>query len=273
VLKLAIATPGLNAYSETFIRGHIERLPADVIVLYGGTPPTRLGDGSAIIPPFTLARHLRWTIERRLKHLTWEDRTRQSLVAALRHLQVDATMGVAVMDVCAEVGVPLIVHFHGFDAYRNDVLSEAGRRYPELFGQAAAIVAVSRDMERHLIGLGAPPDKVHYNPCGVDVSQFGGAAPAEAPPTFVAVLDSVPEARLIMIGEGPLWEASTQLARALGISSAVDFRGVCPHAEVASTMQQARAFVQHSVVTSTGDSRRRRCGGHGRANDPAGGRS
>jgi len=105
------------------------------------------------------------------------------------------------------------------------------------------------------------------------VSRFGGAAPADAPPTFVAVgrfvdkkapfftllafskvLDSIPQARLIMIGEGPLWEAAQQLARALSISSAVDFRGVCPHAEVAASMQQARAFVQHSIRAENGDS-------------------
>jgi len=278
--SICVVSPTRNAYSETFIRAHIEHLPATVLPLYGGSiAQLRDEHGDPLVPPFTIWRHARWSIARRTTHASWDDFQAAPFRECLRANQVSAvlaeygTMGVAVMDVCAELGVPLIVHFHGFDAYRRDVLSGVGQRYPELFGSAAAIIAVSRDMEQHLIDLGAPPDKVHYNPYGVDVSRFGGAAPAEAPPTFVAVgrfvdkkapfftllafskvLDSVPEARLVMIGEGPLWEASRQLARALGISSAVDSRGICPHAEVAASMQQARAFVQHSVVTSYGDS-------------------
>jgi glycosyltransferase involved in cell wall biosynthesis len=181
--------------------------------------------------------------------------------------------GVAVMDVCKEAGVPLIVHFHGYDAYVRPVLEKEGKRYPELFQNSSAIIAVSRDMENQLLRLGVPREKLQYNPYGVDISLFQKVDPAHAPPLFVAVgrfvdkkapyltllafkkvVESVPEARLILIGDGPLWEACKQLAQALGIFEMVQFPGVLPHVEVAATMQKARAFVQHSIVPSHGDS-------------------
>jgi glycosyltransferase involved in cell wall biosynthesis len=40
----------------------------------------------------------------------------------------------------------------------------------------------------------------------------------------------------------------------LNLSEQVDFLGACSHEEVANTMQTVRAFVQHSVTTSYGDS-------------------
>ncbi len=181
--------------------------------------------------------------------------------------------GTAVMQMCKEAGVPLIVHFHGFDAYDRRVLEESGPFYPELFQYATAIIAVSRDMERVLSGLGAPEGKLRYNPYGVDVSLFRGGKPAQAPPVFVAVgrfvdkkaphlallafrtvVESVPDARLVMLGDGVLWEACKQLTQGLGLADAVEFQGHRPHGEIVVTMQQARAFVQHSVRTSYGDS-------------------
>jgi len=278
VRDIAIATPGQDAYSETFIRAHITRLPADVHVLYGGVPPTLVDDGLPI-SPFTLSEHVKWTTERVFARRTWDEWQRGRIVLALRQLGVQAVlaeyghMGVSLMAACAEAGVPLVVHFHGFDAYDRAALGGAGHSYPELFAQASAIIAVSRAMRAQLIGLGAPDDKVHVNPCGVDLDMFAAGSPQAAPATFLAVgrfvdkkapdltlqafrhvLSAVPHARLVMIGDGPLLGACQRLARIEGIDDRVEFLGVRRHAEVAQRMQAARAFVQHSVTASSGDS-------------------
>jgi glycosyltransferase involved in cell wall biosynthesis len=128
-------------------------------------------------------------------------------------------------------------------------------------------------MRARLIALGAPDHKVHFNPCGVDCSQFADADPAAADAAFLAVgrftpkkapqvtLEAfasvwrhVPAATLRMIGDGPLLEECQQRAVALGIGGAVTFLGVQPQAVVRHEMRRARCFVQHSVEAESGDS-------------------
>jgi glycosyltransferase involved in cell wall biosynthesis len=142
-----------------------------------------------------------------------------------------------------------------------------------LFKIAAALVVVSRDMEKQLAALGAPPEKIHYNPCSVDMDEFQGADPGNAAPTFMAtgryvnkkgphltllafatVVAACPDARLIMVGDGYLRPACEDLVRALGIEKAVQFIGFLPHTSVATLMRNIRGFVQHSIEAFDGDS-------------------
>jgi glycosyltransferase involved in cell wall biosynthesis len=166
----------------------------------------------------------------------------------------------------------LIVHFHGFDASQTRLLEEMAEDYRRMFGDAAALVAVSRVMRQRLIDLGAPAGKVHWNPYGVDCTAFGKADPAAVPPVFLAVgwfcdrkapqltmrafarvHESYPAARLRMIGGGPLLAPCRELARELAVAEAVDFLGVQPPPVVQEEMRRARGFVQHSVVTAEGE--------------------
>jgi glycosyltransferase involved in cell wall biosynthesis len=181
--------------------------------------------------------------------------------------------GVAVMDACRRLSLPLVVHFHGYDLSVRRVLQQHGAAYSLLFRQAAGLVAVSRAMQEKLVALGAPPERVHYNPCGVDCALFDGATPAESPPVvlavgrfvekkapqltlaaFARVLGECPEARLHMIGDGPLFGECRRLAARLGISHGVTFMGRQPHRVVAEEMRRARLFAQHSIEAASGDS-------------------
>jgi glycosyltransferase involved in cell wall biosynthesis len=177
------------------------------------------------------------------------------------------------MGACNSEGIPLIVHFHGFDAYDQSILEEYQSPYKKMFSAAEAVIAVSKQMESQLLALGADREKVFYNPYGIDTSLFAGVDPAASPPAFLfvgrfvdkkaphltilafkKVFTQFPDARLIMIGEGPLWEACKQIARALGVSEAVEFLGRRSHTQVAAVMRQVRALVQHSMRTTYGDS-------------------
>ena len=182
-------------------------------------------------------------------------------------------VGVRVREACRLVGVPLIAHFHGVDATQYNCLQEHAQTYPLLLRDAAAVVGVSRAMCRQLVNLGAVPDKVHYNPYGVDFNAFCGARPEQAPPLFLSVgrfvdkkaphltilafaqvHQTCPEARLLMIGDGPLLNACRDMSIGLGLGESVAFWGKRSSTEIQEAMRQARAFVQHSLVAGDGDS-------------------
>ena len=270
--------PNRDACSETFIRAHFERLRSRVESPVGGWPPTRSANGAPPRRQRPFARAER-RVERRVfkrpsgcfetKAVARFLTTRHAAAALCEY----GPTGVACLAACRPAHVPLIVHFHGFDAYDHATIDSFGRSYPELFRDAGAILAVSRHMEGRLLEAGAPREELHYNPYGVETTFFDGVNPASAPPHVLAVgrfvdkkaplltilalgrlVSQVAGARLTMIGDGPLLEASRQLVRALRIDDRVDSMAPRPPLDGAAAMRRSRAFVQHSVVASSGDS-------------------
>lgn len=258
---------------ETFVDMHARRLPFDVIVLSGGRLD-RTGDGKPIGWAGPLA-----LVERALGGLRGQrlHRTRCRFLA--RH-GVRAVLGeyghrggVHMMRACRDAGIPLVVHFHGFDAYNEEeVLNPYRNDYRQLFATAAALIGVSRAMCRQLAALGAPEGRIHYVPYYVDADLFQPGSPAREPVflavgrfvekkaphltirSFARVKQAVPDARLEMIGGGDLLDACRELAGELGIADAVTLHGDCDHHAVHRAMAGARCFVQHSVRAPSGDS-------------------
>lgn len=272
MFSIAIVSTNKNKYSETFIHRQIALLPADVHLLYGGYLPVMFGNDQP------LALEMGW--RHRIFGLSEKQATTLNAKGVETYLlknKIQAVLaqygpsGVAMMEICKKIGIPLIVHFHGFDAYRQDVLQYYGGKYPALFATANT-VCVSTDMQRQLLKLGAKPERVHLIPYGVDTDFFkpgqkkmqhpvfiacGRFVPKKAPQltieAFAKTLEKVPNARLMMIGEGEMLPSCRSLADTLGISHAVDFKGVMGQAEIAQLLPQVLALVQHSVRSSDGD--------------------
>ena len=269
---VAIVTPYEPALSETFIRAHVEGLSANTVLIAGR--PATIGSRPVLSIPERAAHKMR----RALLGEGLDGETRAAYVKAFRRYGVEAvlaeygTTGVFVMDACRELGLPLVVHFHGYDASVRDLLEEHAEAYREMFRRASAIIAVSEAMRRKLVSLGAPPAKIHVIACGVDCAAFDKSDPASAPPVLLAVgrfiekkaphitIEAfskahrvVPEARLRMVGDGPLLSECRTLAQTLGVAGAVDFLGAQSHAVVQEEMRRARSFVQHSVEAANGD--------------------
>lgn len=270
--RLCIVSPNRNAWSETFIANHIAHLPGVELTLTDGHLPKRDIEGEPLLAPTLLKR-----VVQRMRKADPQEILRGTLVRLLKKHRIDVVLteygptGEAMLDVCQRAGVPLVVHFHGIDAFHTRLLNE-NRNYERIFKSAAAIVVVSREMEQQLLSLGCPRAKLHYNCYGIEVDRFTASDPANSPKHFLAVGRFVdkkaphltlqafhkawlrdPELRLTMAGDGPLWESTKQLAQAEGLGDAVDFPGVITSDQVADRMRKVRAFVQHSVVTADND--------------------
>lgn len=278
--RLLVLAPTRRAASETFIRANLEGLPFAVIAYFGDEHPLarpwRCAYGLAIL----LSKVLTRIGALRLAGLP------ASLVAwgLIRRHRPDAVLvefgfeAVRVMEACAWSGVPLVVHFRGSDASARGRLGLLQGRYRRLMDLAAAVIVKSRPMAATLLGLGARSDRLLISPSGANSVLFQGSAPAAAGPVLLAVgrfvekkgplltlraFAQIPNkmdqsdgaiAQLWMVGDGPLLEQARDLIQDLGLVERVQLLGLRSQAEVAALMRQVRAFVQHSLVASDGDS-------------------
>ena len=273
-MRVCVVTNGPLSYSETFIRQHAYGLPTETSLVDDWPPWKSSGSRwERALPGRAYYRALRL-----LSPEAYGRRVTAAYVNLFRG-RADAVLaefgptGVAVMEACRQLNLPLFVHFHGYDISVRRVLEQYGAAYSEMFRRASGLIAVSRAMKRKLIERGAPPERVHYNPCGVDCESFDGANPSESPPhvlavgrfvekkgprltlaAFAEVLRQYPEARLRMIGDGPLLDECRRLSRRLSVGHAVTLLGRQPHQMVAEEMRRARLFAQHSIEAASGDS-------------------
>src|SRR5688572_5097653 len=136
--SVCVVAPYLPSVSETFIRGHVERLPSKTILIHGwpASIETR--------PVLSTMARFGFKVRRKLLGQRVDKETTAAYLAAFRRARPDAvlaeygTTGVSVMVACRQLGIPLIVHFHGYDASVRAVLEEHSETYPIMFQQAAA---------------------------------------------------------------------------------------------------------------------------------------
>lgn len=276
---VAVAHPGTDTYSETFIRDHLQRLPRVDTILRDGFYPKTVNGEPVLGRPTRLAhRGLRALAGQRGEKLCeWWRARRLSTILDRRGIDVMLAefgpTGVHVWKACRHAQVPLVVHFHGQDAFHQPTVDRYAESYREMFQYVSACIVGTDEMEEALLELGASAGQIRKNSCGVDVGLFQACDPASNPPRLVAVgrftekkaphltliafremLQEEPGAQLIMVGDGELLPACRQLAHGLNIDESVTFTGAIPHEKVVEYMQGARAFVQHSVHPPSGDS-------------------
>ncbi len=79
---------------------------------------------------------------------------------------------------------------------------------------------------------------------GVVIESKGVASLIEAMPK---VCEQVPDAKLVVVGDGDRLEACQELARSLGVESSVDFKGRLPNHELAALYSQAQVCAIPSI--------------------------
>lgn len=282
--NIAIVTPLQPTYSETFLRAHLERLPFQVHHFYGlpkmGYHPIYDGSGNALSSDQKWFNYLETGIDTFMGEKGWGyTLRRRAMVEYFKKHKIEAVLaeygptGTYIMEACKQAKVPMLVHYHGRDAYHYKTIERFGAKYRRMFDFASTILPVSTDMFQQLQNLGAAPEKMLLNPYGPNPNLFNfqdiaantpifltvGRFTAKKAPhltiqAFARVVASVPEAKMVMLGDGELWEESKNLAKSLGVFDCIDFAGPNKPEQIAAAHHQARAFVQHSVRAADGDS-------------------
>ena len=188
------------------------------------------------------------------------------------------TDGLVVLPVAACLGVPLLVTLHGYDVSRSAAaMVRSGRlswmRYAlarrRLFDRASLFLAVSEAVRSRALALGVPAGRLVTHYSGVDLDRFRPAATPPEPGLIlhigrlvekkgtVSLLAAMArlrdDARLVVIGDGPLRPRLERQAATLGLGDRVRFLGVLPREAVLGWMRRAWLLAAPSVTAADGD--------------------
>jgi glycosyltransferase involved in cell wall biosynthesis len=152
-----------------------------------------------------------------------------------------------------DMGVPYTFTAHGYDVWRRppDDLADRSRA-------AAAVITVSRANAVRLEALGAPPERLHVVPCGVDIDRFRPGRPGSGAPRIVVVARLHPVKNLdlflhacarlrdagtpfaaTIVGDGDERDGLVALRDSLDLGGHVAFAGAATQAQVAEWWRAA----------------------------------
>ncbi|OXA81458.1 Glycosyltransferase involved in cell wall bisynthesis [Flavobacterium aquidurense] len=270
--RIAIVSPSQNVYSETFIQEQKKGLRGEIFFYYGGQVPQFL-EGFGKLWNRTIVWSIK--IKRKLGFKTLSV-SETAFMNSLRKNRIQVvlaqygTTGDKIVNVCKKINIPLITHFHGYDASVITVIENCNY-YKAVFEYSTYVIAVSISMQKRLIELGCPKEKLIYNIYGPD-NLFVNIIPQFSNLTFISVgrfvnkkapyytilafkkaHDLFPDARLVMGGSGELLETCFNIIKTLKIQDAVMLPGIIDKIQFVEYLSEGLAFVQHSVTAMSGD--------------------
>ena len=194
------------------------------------------------------------------------------------HFAVD---GVYAAPLARRLDIPLVTTLHGFDVSTSDAALLASGRAPliqavlwrrRLQARGQLFVAVSSSLREQAVAKGFPAERTRTLPIGIDPQRLApdGRLPE---PGLVAHVGRLvekkgtaillrafsllaarrPDARLEIVGDGPLRARLEQAVRRLGIGDRVAFHGTLPQAETLEVMRRASVVAVPSVTARSGD--------------------
>jgi colanic acid/amylovoran biosynthesis glycosyltransferase len=275
-VNLCIIKPNKSSFSETFIQEHIDRLPGNKKVLYGGAFPVYDNEGNYLIK--SKLGLLSYLVQKKIFKRKNISIRNKALADYLTREKIDVVLaeygmvGAMVTTACKMANVPLVIHFHGADVHHKSVVKEYLRFYKIAFSYASSLIAVSNVMVDELKRLGAPADKIFKASCGVDTLKFPlldisntdrnflsigrfveKKSPSSIVKAFKLVTEKFPDARLWMVGNGPLFNETKDLIKSLNLENNIELTGILKSDQIRELMRKSRCFVQHSVTARDGD--------------------
>lgn len=211
------------------------------------------------------------------------------LVSVLKDIKPDlvhvhfGTDAVDIWPSIKAVGLPMLITLHGYDINIHKEWWRAGhggwrrKYYPQQLLSIAAepnvrFIAVSEAIKQRAIAYGIDAKKIDVSYIGVDTKRFSPAglpivqrkkrilfvgrmvekkAPLLLIQAFAQVIQSIPDAELVMVGDGPLKQQAEFLAKELGVT--VHFTGALSSDEVLAHIHEARLFCLPSITAENGD--------------------
>jgi glycosyltransferase involved in cell wall biosynthesis len=166
---------------------------------------------------------------------------------------------------------PVVVTAHGSDILvtpRNNPLIRRLVRF--VLRRADAVTSVAQHVTAEIVQMGIPRDKIVTFPMSVATESFSFEGPAaegrsrekvifsnrslypiydveslvRATPM---ILEKVPEAKVLIAGEGPEADRLASLARTLGVAGQVEFLGTIPHEKMPEYLRAASVYVSTAL--------------------------
>jgi glycosyltransferase involved in cell wall biosynthesis len=143
--------------------------------------------------------------------------------------------------------------------------------YKSLFEEATFVIGVSKLMCRNLQDLECPKNKIVYTAYGANPTflnirpafenkqalSIGRFVDKKAPYytilAFKKVIEVFPKARLIMVGDGVLFNTCSNLVKYYKLTDNIQLVGIKTPDEIINIMRESYCFVQHSVTADNGN--------------------
>ena len=163
--NIAIVNINKGKYTETFVQGLISRLHYNIYYLYGDELPRFDNDDRHFLSNWPSLKSLAQFLEAVLR-LEKNQLLKRSIASYLqaKHIRLVLAefgpVGIEMLPITRDLGIPLVVYFHGYDAFHNPTLQRCAPKYATLFREAVCVIGVSEVMLERLRQLGAPADKL-----------------------------------------------------------------------------------------------------------------
>ncbi|PTT74990.1 glycosyl transferase family 1 [Pelomonas sp. HMWF004] len=278
-LRLAAFRTQLFKPSEPFIAEQLAALPNSQVLLLGRQT---FGAADPRIASWTVASRGVWPA-RLAGALGWPDyyrapiqQHRAQLIHA--HFAVDAFQ---VLPTARRLKLPLVTTLHGFDVTTHPghflrsgkpSLMRFALGMKRLQTQGDQFICVSEFMRQEALKAGYPAARLQVHYMGIDPRPFTAATHDGAPEilhvarlvdkkgtaylidAFARLASRHPEARLTILGDGPLRSALEAQVAGHGLQARVSFAGAVAHRQVREHMARASLLALPSVTAPSGDS-------------------
>ena len=188
------------------------------------------------------------------------------------HWLIPQALSAIVARAIAGSQIPIIATAHGGDLYglRGRIMDWLRGL---VFAKSAAVTVVSNAMARDVGMTGVPAEKIHVIPMGTDLTDrfcpgyvernskqvlFVGRLVEKKGCRYLIeawpeVVQAEPEARLLIVGDGPEREGLGKLVQELNVGASISFLGGLPQASLPDLYRKSAVVVFPSIVGRGGD--------------------